>query len=1003
MKKILSNIGVVSGCLVFSAIHSQVQAQTRTIAGTVNNGEKPISGVVITQEGANHLTTTTATGAFSLQITGDNPVLIFRHPEYGERKITTDGKSTFTISLTEKVKSIEEVVLNAGYYNVKAKESTGSISKVTAKDIENQPVNNVLSAIQGRMAGVNITQNSGTPGGGFDVQIRGRNSLRNILSGANDGNRPLYVIDGVPLSGQLTSTYSLGIIPIRNINPLNSINANDIESIEVLKDADATAIYGSRGGNGVILITTKKGKAAPVRLTVNTGQSFSQVASKLKMMQTVDYIAMRKQAFANVGVTTLPANAHDINGAWDQTRYTDWQKELIGGTAENSSVQVGISGGSDKNSFSVSAGHSDQTSVFPGDHHYKVNTLSSTFSHRSTDHRFYVGLSSMITSITNNSLKNDYTNISLNLAPNAPSLYDATGKINWQNNTFANPIALLNSTYRSDINNMGQNINISYRLWEDFNFKVNAGFTTQNLEEFSVSPYTMYNPSTVNGTSSAYSSSSRGTSSVFSYLLEPQVNWIKKYRNHEWNLLAGMTLQENVTKSSAMIGTGFASNALLYNIAAATTITVQPFNDIQYRYAAIFGRVNYQYKNRYIINLTGRRDGSSRFGPNNRFANFGAIGAAWILSEENFLKEVPWLSFAKLRGSFGRTGSDAIGDFQFINTYTLSSSNYNDLPGLYPSRLYNPDFSWEKTNKLEAALEVSFWNNRINLTTAWYRNRSSNQLVGIPLPSTTGFSSIQSNLPATVENSGYEMELNSTNFKSKNWRWTANFNISIPENKLLTFPGLAGSTYANTYVIGESIYVVKLFDYKGINSGTGQYEFTDYNNDGKISSPDDTQALRTLGPKYYGGLQNAVSYKNFSFSFLLQFVKQEGWNFFRNMGTPGNMANQPVELLNVWSANNPLGIIMPYSTGTIATYNTLNSNFKNSTAAVGDASYVRLKNIQLNYNIPLGNSLVREANVYVHGQNLWTWTNYFGLDPEFVTSGFLPPLRTLSIGLQLTF
>ncbi len=1001
MKKIRCSVGGITFAFLLSGLCT-AHAQTRTVTGKVTDGQNPLSGVTIHQENTDQLTVTTATGAFSLQVTGENPILIFRHPNYAEKKFTTDGKSVFNVALTEKIKSIEEVVLNAGYYNVKAKESTGSISKVTAKDIENQPVNNVLSALQGRMAGVNITQNSGNPGGGFDVQIRGRNSLRNSINSLTDGNVPLYVIDGVPLSGQLISNYSIGTIPLQNINPLNSINPNDIESIEVLKDADATAIYGSRGGNGVILITTKKGKASPVKLTLNTGTGFSRVARRLEMMQTADYLAMRRQAFANVNVTTLPTNAYDLNGAWDQTRYTDWQKELIGGTAENSLVQLGISGGSDKNSFSVRVGHTDQTSVFPGDHHYKVNTVSSHFNHRSADNAFTIGLSNTFTSSTNNSLNQDFTNRALNLSPNAPALYTPEGNLNWQNNTFVNPLAQLNASYSNTTKYLYQNLNASYRFWKDFSVRFNGGFGWQDLEEFSLVPNTVNNPAFASGASSATSSASHGTGSVFSYLLEPQLSWSKKSGNSAFEILAGLTFQENRRKGSGMTGVGFASNALLQNIAAATTVTLSDFNDTQYRYAAFFGRVNYQFLNRYIVNLTARRDGSSRFGPNNRFANFGALGAAWILSEENFLKDSSWLSFAKLRGSIGRTGSDAIGDFQFTDTYSLGYTAYNGIPGLYPSRLYNPDFSWEKTDKLEAAAELSFFNGMINLTTAWYRNRSSNQLVGIPLPALTGFTSIQSNLAATVENSGFEIELSTANFESKDWKWSSGFNLSFPKNKLIAFPGLEQSTYANRYVLGESIYAVKLYEYNGI-SAAGQYTFTDFNNDGKITANDDMKALRTLSPRYFGGFTNTLRYRNFDFSFLFQFVKQEGFNYFRTMSSPGGLNNQPVEFLNVWSPTNPYGIIMPYTPGNHAPTNTLQTQLMNSTAAVGDASYIRLKNIQLNYSIPLKRSVFREANIYVQGQNLWNYTKFFGLDPEMVTSGFLPPPKTLSMGVQLTF
>lgn len=1004
MKKSYYHIGGIFFGLILTASSINTQAQTRTISGTVTSSNHPLSGVIISQKGSDQVTTTNEKGTYRLEVTAENPILLFRHPEYSEQQLTVNNQSVININLEQKVQGIEEVILNAGYYKVRAKENTGSISKVTSRDIENQPVTNVLSALQGRMAGVNITQFGGAAGGGFDIQIRGRNSLRTSAGGGVDGNLPLYIIDGVPQAGQLTSVNSSSILPLNKINPLNAINPNDIESIEILKDADATAIYGSRGGNGVILVTTKKGKAAPVRLNLTTSHGFSTVGSQLKMMKTPEYLSMRKQAFANMGITVYPANAYDINGTWDPTRYTDWQKELLGGTAENTNIQMSLSGGSERNSFTVSTGYGDQTSVFPGAQHYKTNTVATGFTHHSADQRFIIGVSNIFSAISNNNLNTDLTKY-INLPPNAPALYDALGNLNWEKNTFANPMSQLNASYSNKTKQYNQNLNMSYVLFKDLTLKLNAGLNMQDLEEYSLIPHTIYNPSTASGSSSAYSTANRSTSSVFSYVLEPQISWTKKVGQSEWNVLTGLTYQENTTKTSSISGRGFTSNTLMHNIASATTITTAPFTEIQYRYIAAFARANYRLRNRYILNLTARRDGSSRFGDNNRFANFGAVGAAWIVSEESFLKDSKWLSFAKLRGSLGETGSDAIGDFQFTDSYTIAYYSYNGIPGLYPSRLFNPDFSWEKTNKLEAALEMGLFQNRLNFTAAWYRNRSSNQLVGIPLSTVTGFSSILANLPATVENRGFELELSGSPLKSKNFEWRAAINLSFPENKLIAFPGLEGSTYANRYVIGESIYTLKLFNYEGIDPQTGKYTFTDYNNDGKISAPEDTQALRSLEPKYFGGLQNTIRSGNFNLSFLLQFVKQVGYNYFRNMATPGVMLNQPVEMLNVWSPTNPDGIIMPYTTGSNNTTNTLTERFINSTAAVSDASYIRLKNVQLSYRIPLSskNAVVNQANVFVQGQNLLTWTNYFGMDPETVAFGFIPPLRTLSLGVQLTF
>lgn len=895
---------------------------------------------------------------------------------------------------SEKVSSIEEVVLNAGYYKVKEKERTGSIAKVSAKDIENQPVSNVLSAVQGRVSGVNITQNSGVPGGGFDIQIRGKNSLR------REGNDPMYIVDGVVISSENPSRYSSSIMPYSSISPLNSINPNDIENIEILKDADATAIYGSRGANGVVLITTKKGKKGKTQLSVNTSYALSRAASKMKMMNTEEYIRMRKQAYANDGITTFPATAYDINGAWNQSRYTDWQKVLIGNTAETISTQVSVSGGSEGTSFLVSGSHNEQTTVFPASFRYKTNNITSSISHQSKDRKFTANLSNLISFQTNNMLNQEITNKSIFLSPNAPALYTSNGSVNWESNTFDNPIAPFVSTYSNDSKQFTSNVNMSYEVYKGISVKLNGGINYRAFEEYSLLPHTMYNPSY--GLTSATSSALRNRRQYFSYIIEPQLGWKHTFGDHQVDVLAGGTFQQDSGYQSQNQGYGFESNALIHNIGAAKTKIITEAGN-EYRYAALFGRINYQYKHRYILNITGRRDGSSRFGPQKRFANFGAFGAAWLFSHENFLKESKWLSFGKLRSSIGTTGSDKIGDYQYLDTYTVSGTGYGGITALNPSRLYNPLFSWEKTVKLEAAVELGFLKDRINLSAAWYRNRSSNQLVGVPLPGTTGFSSIQANLLATVENKGFEFDLSAFPVRTSHFKWNTSFNISVPTSKLVSFPGLQGSTYANQYVIGYPVSIVKVYQYEGIDPGTGLYRFKDFNGDGKITSPDDNQVVERIGVRYFGGLQNQLQYKNWTFSFLLQFVKQRNWNYHNYMPTPGTMNNQPVELLNVWSQTNPNGSYMSYTSGADTQKTALQTFFKNSTAAISDASFIRLKNIQLSYRLRPENGIVKDAMIYFQGQNLLTLTKYFGLDPEFVLTGFLPPLKTYSFGIQLNF
>jgi TonB-linked SusC/RagA family outer membrane protein len=969
--------------------------QAIDIRGTIlDENRLPLVGATVAIKGTNRSIKTNEKGEFYLQRVGEKDKLVISNIGYQTKELVA-AADMGTLVMVIADEKLEEITVNAGYYTVKDRERTGSIARVTAKDIENHPVTNVLSAVQGRMAGVSIVQNSGLAGGGYDIQIRGKNSLRGA------GNSPLYVIDGVPVGGEMTSMYSGAILPANSINPLNSINPNDIESMEVLKDADATAIYGSRGANGVVLITTKKGKAGKIGISLDASYGMNKAMSNLNMLNSEQYLQMRKQAFKNDAINNYPANAYDLNGTWDSQRYTNWRETLIGKTANLSSTNLSLNGGNQNTSFLLSYGHNKQSTIFSKDFNYKTDNIKNNINHRSSDGRFLLSISNGFSIQRNNVPNEDITRKAYILAPNAPGLHGADGNVNWENNTFNNPVAAFNAIYANKSTQYLSNINAQYGLVENVILKFNGGINYQAFDEWSLRPHTIYNPGTVQGQSSAYSQSYNNNQNRFSYILEPQLNWKFKKREHELDVLAGITFQDEMNKQLSVLGLGFESNALIRNIGAARTNTVSDQIDTEYRYAAVFGRLNYQFAKKYIFNLTGRRDGSSRFGPNKKYANFGAVGAAWLFSEESPLKDLQWLSFGKLRGSYGTAGSDQIGDYQFLDTYTVSMDIYDDVTGLAPSRLYNPNYSWEKTTKLETALELSFFKSRINFTTSWYQNRSSSQLVGYQLPATTGFNSVLANLDATIKNSGWELEVNGLPVIGKAFKWETGLNISFPKNKLLAFPGLAGSTYANSYVIGQPVTIVKLYQFEGVQAASGLYKFTDFNGDGRISSPNDRQVVKNIGVKYFGGWNNSISYKGWDMSVLVQFVKQENWNYNNIMLLPGSFNNQPVEVLNVWSTENPAGFYMPYSTGSNGTKNQLQSLFTTSTAAVSDASFIRLKNVALGYRIPLQKGIFRDLKVYFQGQNLLTWTRYFGIDPEFRNIGYMPQLRTYMFGMQV--
>ncbi|UPT69966.1 MAG: SusC/RagA family TonB-linked outer membrane protein [Flavobacterium sp. JAD_PAG50586_2] len=773
--------------LDFSLTESQNANQENTITGTVSDANGVLPGVTITVNGTTQSTISDNAGKFALTTNAD-AILTFTYIGYAAVTVAVDSRSVINITMTEDATTLKEVTVNAGYYTVKDKERTGSIAKITSKDIEKQPVTNVLAAMQGRMAGVSITQTSGVPGSGFDIKIRGQNSLR------AEGNSPLYLIDGVPYSSEsIGNSRTTSIMPTV-ANPLNSINPSDIESIEVLKDADATAIYGSRGANGVVLITTKKGKQGKTRFTANVSQGGAKATRFMKLLNTEQYLAMRNEAFANDGVAPGFSD-YDVNGTWDQNRYTDWQAALLGGTVSYKDANASVSGGSATTQFLVSGTFHDETTVFPGDYGYKRGVLRSNISHSSENNKFRMSLSTGYTVQDNNQPAVDLSRTAMLLAPNAPALYNADGSLNWEGSTWENPLAGLDAKYQTKTYDFIANSVLSYSILPGLEVKSSFGITDTKHDEIRTTPSTIYDPAYAAGPE--YSSLLVNTVARRSWIAEPQVSWSKQWKYGKTELLAGGTFQQQKSSKMLQSGDGFASNSLINNLGSAFVVRVVQDQQTDYRYQAFFGRFNYSYKDKYIVNLTARRDGSSRFGPGKQFATFGALGAAWLFGEELFIKDQSVLSFGKLRASYGTTGNDLIGDYQFLDTFLSSGVSYNGVIGLQPTRLYNPNFGWETNKKLEVAVETGFFKDRIFLTVGWYRNRSSSQLVGIPMPATTGFPSLLGNLDATVENSGTEITLRTVNFQKGNFNWTTNFNISFSENKLVSFPNLESSTYSN--------------------------------------------------------------------------------------------------------------------------------------------------------------------------------------------------------------
>ncbi len=956
----------------------------------IDENRQPIAGATIKVRGSSVSAVSDGNGVFLLKNISDDAVLEISYLGYQIKEVKA-VKDLGVLQMELAIGKLQEVTVNAGYYSVKQRELTGNISRISAKDIENQPVTNVLATMQGRMAGVSITQTTGTPGGGFDIKIRGQNSLR------AEANQPFYIIDGVPYSSTPIGYDQTATSYPTPTSPLNSINPNNIESIEVLKDADATAIYGSRGANGVVLITTKSGAAGKASFSVTASTGGAKVANFMELMNTQQYLGMRKQAFINDKLTKYKANDYDINGTWDQNRYTDWQDELIGGTAYLNEVYGTVSGGSERTQFLFSGSYRTESTVFVGDFLYKKGGSQFNFNHRSEDSRFRLNVSMGYNRQDNDLPAFDFSNDSRSLAPNAPALYSPDGSLNWENKTWNNPLRNLNAKYEASTNHFLANTVLSYELLPKLVLKTSLGYTDLSTTETRIAPSSVFNPANnvSSSRSSIYINNTRGNS----WIAEPQVTWGKQWGESKFDFLLGATFQNQSSSALYQNGNGFSSNNLIYNLAAATYITVLLNEQNVYKYQAFFGRLNYDYKQRYIMNLTARRDGSSRFGPGKRFSEFGAIGAAWLFSNENFLKDRTWLSFGKLRMSYGITGNDQIGDYQFLDTYMTSGINYDGAIGLDPTRLYNPDFAWETNRKFEIGLEVGFIKDRVFGTASWYQNRSSNQLAGIPLAGTTGFTVLQANLDARVENKGLELTLRTINFKARDFNWTTNFNLTFASNKLLKFPGLESSTYSQQYRLGEPLNIKLLYQSKGVDPQTGIYTFEDLNKDGRISFPEDRQIVADLNPKYYGGIQNQLTYKHWSVDFLLQFVNQKNSVF---SPRAGGLSNPPAKMLDSWQQPGDNATYQLYTSGTNSAAAAAYNLYGRSTAYFEDASYIRLKNIAISYQVPVKLKKAK-CRVSLQGQNLLTFTDYKDGDPEFIISGYLPPLKVVTAGIQVSF
>jgi len=1002
---------------------------TISVSGKVTNEKgSPIIAATVALSGTNRGTTTGPDGSFILNGVSKSALLTISSVSFLTQQVSVKGRSNLgTIPMKEYVSDLDETVIK-GYYNTTKRFNTATVYTIKGEELAKQPVTNPIMALQGRVPNLIINPSSGLPNAAIKFQMRGQNSL-NTQSLRSE---PLIIIDGIPYPNTIQAG-TAGSLTINNdqISALSLINVNDIEQIDVLSDADATSIYGSRGGNGVIIITTKKGKSGAMALNLTLTTGFSQVSNKLDLLNTQQYLQLRKQAYKNDDLP-IPDNTSPIKNrnnydltVWDQNRYTDWQKEFLGGTATTHTANLSVQGGSPTIQYLLSGNYTTQKYVYPGENKFQIGTTNLNISGNSTNGRFRAQLNNSYTFNNVLSPGTDFTRLAVSLAPNAPSLYNRDGTLNWEPDTTApqkvstwvNPYAQLSRTSQSTNSNFRESADLSYQLSENISVKTSIGFAEVRAKTLSIYPIASMDPFISTNTGFAFRSNTKSQS----FTVDPQITYSKVLGEIKLEALLGASYQSLNQEFEYIDGEGYTSDALLKSISAAPYM--YGFNtSSQYKYVAGFGRLNLNVLGKYLFNATARRDGSSRFGPNYQFGNFWSLGAGYIFTQEKYFKQVlPLLSFGKFRISYGTSGNDGINDYQYIELYEPQNGYiYQNITPLRSLGAINADYHWETIKKLELGLELGMLENRIFLTAAYWRTRASDQLGRFPLPATAGGDAIVKNQDARIQNMGWDFTLNTKVLNNPHTTWTLGANLGIQNNKLLARPeGLYNGYGFNRFVtVGEPFTGFAVaYRSKGVNTANGLYQFE--NEEKNVSTDVDNffaEAIKIKTIPITMGINNSFTFKGLSASFFLQLTKQMGKNVLFDPAfttyNPGSFASQdpeygnlPKEYMDNW--NNP-GDVSAFQRMTSSNFsnpskNTLNRAVMSDLAWV-DASFIRLRNVSLSYNFPIDRIKKYHLNtlsIFIQGQNLITITNYKGLDPEVQSATSLPLLRTIVGGIQI--
>lgn len=985
---------------VMFLISGQLLAQKKITGKVTDNKGAPVPNASVQVKGGNTGTVTQPDGTYSLTVPAGAAILVFSSVDMISQEVAIGGKTSITVSLVAAEKGLQEVVV-VGYGTQKKASVTGSIATIKTADIENKPFSSVDKALQGAVAGLQSVASSGAPGANQAILIRGVSSI-------SASNSPLWVVDGIPINtgdvSRLTTTSNL----------LTTMNPNDIESISVLKDAASQSIYGSRAANGVIIVNTRRGKAGKTRYRFDTEVGQSDIAwenEKSRPLNAAEYFDITREGLLNAGYSSAVTESTLTGLGYGNGTDFNWL-EAIKQKASQQQYNLSAEGGNDKTTFFLSGGYFRQEGVVINTDLSRSNG-SFRLTHKATDKLTFninvnAGFVKQRTPLSSGAFGNPVLS-SYFIRPSF-SAYNADGTYNTSVGGLHNTVALTEwDKRRLRETSIRGNVYVEYKFLPNLKFRTSVSGDFNMLEEDQYN-----NPNHGDGASTggrAYAYYTRYMNTVWTNTLDYEQK-LDRAGDVMLNAQAGYESQASRGYFVSVQSQGFPSSLELTWPASGASPITSSATISDYTYVSQFATANINYKNRYVLSGSFRRDGSSRFAPNSKYGNFWSAGVAWNVDNEEFFKNVEFIDQLKFRASYGVNGNSGIGNYAWQALYS-TGYNYNQLTGSAPSNVGDPNLTWELNKPFNVGVDVGVLKNRVSLSADYYIRKSEDLLLSVPLSLTSGFSGATRNIGA-MENKGFELTLNAIPVQTKDFSWMVDFNIAHNTNKITSLPN-GNSIISSPYIYkeGESVYTFYMREYAGVDAQTGNPLWYSDSSHGATttaySSAQQSVLDKTTLPKYFGSLTNTFQYKGFSLE--VQFYYNFG-NYSRDsyasyyLGAGyGGSYNKVARVLDRWQEAGDVTDIPKYVYGGNNNFHSLSSFYLNK----GD--FIRLRNMQVGYTLPksvISKLKMSSAFFYVRGTNIWTWVKDKNLmfDPEQgVTSTsslqvYIP--KTITVGLNLS-